>query len=871
MATAQVLSVNVASHDLTRENVDLTVPQRVGATTIEKTNSTDGPYTALLPLLTLEEKVSLLSGASLTSTTGVERLRIPSLNVSDSINGVRGAKSHLEDTGTACFPSSTALASTWNTDLMHQFGQEVGIQARLKDVQVVIGPNINMHRDPRGGRNFETFSEDPLLTGKLAGAIVKGVQESGVGACVKHFVANESETSRKSYNVAESADGRTMREVYMRAFECMLRNSNPASIMMAYNKLDGVFCSENRIIRDVLRDEWKYDGCVMSDWYGSHSGAESLNAGLDLEMPGPSAHRGAKLVQAVRAGLVSHEDLGRSVHSVLQMIDRTTKSAKAQIVSNSSSMARQTAVEGIVLLKNEREILPLNLQQRPSIAVIGAAGASPVVTGGGSACAHPEYEVSFLEALRKSHPNPESVEYAAGVCPFVCTPTMPLETTLVANGSPGVHVEHFNKHDSEPVISQNVKSVQMVMLGRIASGLDPRTFYSTMTTTIKVEENGRYTLGAQVTGAFVLDLDGKIILEGEEPEIDITDFLFQPKKLERVVEVDLEADQAYQVWLRVSARKTASHHEPEFHSGKFVLLKVPDDESATKEAMAVAARSDVAVIFGGRTGEHESEGFDLDNIVLPTNQVSLIRAVASVARKTVLVLHHGNPIDISEVVDDVDAIFAAHFPGQEGANALLDLITGQVDPSGRLATTWPLRFDHECLPTLDTFKCSPETMRIQYEEGINVGYRHPDSLAMSRFSFGHGLSYSTFKVTNLRRSEGQPMQNTDWTTRTHILTATVENIGSRSGSHAVQLYSEHPTNEASVYRPKHELVAFTKVFVRPGERRDIELSVVERDICGTWDEQEKRWKRWPGAYNLLVADGVGAICTTDCDRLTLTF
>lgn len=869
MATAQVLSV--VPHGLMRKNINITNRERSTATPIENDNSIVGPYTALLPLLTLEEKVSLLSGASLTSTTGVERLGIPSLNVSDSVNGVRGAKSHLEDTGTACFPSSTALASTWNTELMHQFGQEVGVQARLKDVQVVIGPNINMHRDPRGGRNFETFSEDPLLTGKLAGAIVKGVQESGVGACVKHFVANESETSRKSYNVAESADGRAMREIYMRTFECMLRDSNPASIMMAYNKLDGVFCSENRIIRDVLRDEWKYDGCVMSDWYGSHSGAESLIAGLDLEMPGPSAHRGAKLVQEMRASVVSHEDLDRSVRSVLQMVDRTTKPATTHIMSRSSSMARQTAVEGIVLLKNERKILPLDLQQQPSIAVIGAAGANPVVTGGGSACAHPEYEVPFLEALRRSHPEQGKVEYAAGVCPFVCVPAMPLETTLAAEDSTGVHVEHFNKHDSEPVFSQDIKSVQMVMLGRIAPGLDPRTFHSTMTTSIKVGETGRYTLGSQVTGAFELELDGKIVLEGAEPDIDITDFLFQPKKLERVVDVALEAGKTYQIRLRVSARMTASHHEPEFHSAKFVLLKIQDDEAAIKEAVAAAARSDVTIVFGGRTGEHESEGFDLDTIVLPAKQVSLIRAVASVAPKTVLVLHHGNPIDISEVVDDVDAIFAAHFPGQEGANAILDLITGQANPSGRLATTWPLRFDQECLPTFDTFKCSPETLRIEYEEGINVGYRHPDSIVMSRFSFGHGLSYSKFQVTGLRQLECQSKQNSDWTTRTHLLTATVENIGSRSGSHAIQLYSEHTNNKASVYRPKHELVAFTKVFLQPGERRDVVLSVVERDVCGTWDEEEKRWKRWPGAYDLVIADGVRAIAATNCARLTLTF
>jgi beta-glucosidase len=256
--------------------------------------------------------------------------------------------------------------------------------------------------------------------------------------------------------------------------------------------------------------------------------------------------------------------------------------------------------------------------------------------------------------------------------------------------------------------------------------------------------------------------------------------------------------------------------------------------------------------------------------VLPANQVSLIRAVASVAPKTVLVLHHGNPIDISDVVEDVDAIFAAHFPGQEGANTLQELITGHANPSGRLATTWPLKFSQECLPTFDTFKCSPETLRIRYEEGINVGYRHPDSLAMSRFNFGHGLSYSTFQVSALRLSKSTSEQDADWTARTHLLTATVENIGTRPGSHTVQLYREHLNNESSVYRPKYELVAFAKVFLHCGERKDVELSIVERDVCGTWDEQEKRWKRWPGAYDLIVADGVRAIAATNCARLTLT-
>jgi beta-glucosidase len=322
--------------------------------------------------------------------------------------------------------------------------------------------------------------------------------------------------------------------------------------------------------------------------------------------------------------------------------------------------------------------------------------------------------------------------------------------------------------------------------------------------------------------------------------------------------------------LRVSARSTASHHEPEFHSAKLVFLKIQDDEAAIKEAMALAAHSDVAVIFGGRTGEHESEGFDLDTIVLPAKQVSLIRAVASVAPKTVLILHHGNPIDISAVVDDVDAIFAAHFPGQEGANALVDLVTGEANPSGRLATSWPLRYDEQCIPTMNTFECSPDTLRINYEEGICVGYRHPDTLAMSRFSFGHGLSYSTFQVKDLKKEESAS-KGADWASRSHRFTVTVKNTGSRAGSYTVQLYSQHPANDASVHRPKYELVGFTKVFLRPGEQKDVEIAVVERDVCGTWDEQERCWMRWLGMYSFIVADGVRAIGWSGCARLSVEF
>ncbi|CAG8328231.1 unnamed protein product [Penicillium salamii] len=815
-----------------------------------------------LHLLSLEEKISLLSGISFTSTAGVKRLGIPSLKVSDSINGVRGSQSHLDDTGTACFPSSTCLASTWNTSLMREFGEEVAFQAKAKSVQVVLGPNINLHRDPRAGRNFEAFSEDPLLTGHLAAAIINGIQSQGVGACVKHFVANESETVRRRYNVDESGDNRTMRELYLRAFQYLLRQVNPVAIMTAYNALDGHFCSQTPLINNLLRKDWKYDGCMMSDWYGTKSTAEALDAGLDLEMPGPSVFRGAKLLDAINRKEISEESVDVAVRNVLTMIDRTRdshsdKEEESVVCDRTSAMALRTASEGIVLLKNDQNTLPLKMANKPKIALIGSAAIKPSITGGGSACAKPQYVHTPLQHFRDVCETPEQVSLAYGVNPHHVIPLMPIEMMQARNGLPGVNVDYYLDGNDTPVHSEQSEQPVVVMLGRLKPNLTQKGFYYVIETNVRVKASGLHKLAVQATGEFTLSVDDVEILSKPAPVMTVEDFLFEPKKLETVVEFQMEAKRSYRVTLRTHSRDIASAHgEISPHSAKLCFEEEQNDRLAIAEAVAIAARSDVSMIIAGRTYEHESEGFDLQTLKLPESQVRMIKAVASVSEKTILVLHCGNPIDVSEFVEDVDAVIAAHFPGQEGAQAICNIITGKTNPSGRLATTWPLRLDEASVPSFGNFPAKDvgNGPTIRYREGLQMGYRSPKTKSSVRWPFGHGLSYSSFEYDNLEVISHESIKNgiSDNPLLTTVTIAVdVKNTSDVAGYEVIQVYS-NPPDDCMIWRPHCELISFTKVWLEPNETRRIGLSVSQRDVSGYWDSLDECWRSLNGTYKFTI-------------------
>lgn len=741
---------------------------------------------------------------------------------------------------------------------MRRLGRRVGVEAKHKAVQVVIGPNVNMHRDPRGGRNFETFSEDPLLAGQLAAEIVNGIQAEGVGACVKHFVGNESETKRRSYNVAESRDSRAIREIYMGAFQQLLRSSDPASIMMAYNQIDGVFCSQTPLIKDVLREAWNYDGCVMSDWYGTHSGPDALKAGLDLEMPGPSVFRGHRLVTDYNNGLVTMEDIDKAVTGVLTMIGKTARShssdaEKVVISKETSDMAREAATEGIVLVKNASGVLPLDVRRAPRIAVVGNAAIEPSVTGGGSACAHPQYIQRPLDCIRKAHPFPEMVGYAKGINPNHTVPTASMDMLATSHGERGVEAEYYNDGNEQAVFRETLDSPQVVMLGFVKPGLNRTGFRFVMKTTLTPKTSGLHTVAVQVTGAYELYVDDQLVSSGETPDISVEDFLFVPKKLEHTAKIQMDAGKPYSVRLRVHSRdQSPASGELSPNAAKICFEEEYSDDEAIAEAMNLAAKSDVSIIFGGRTHEHESEGFDLTTLKLPENQVRMIKSVAAVSRKTVLVLHGGNPIDVSDFVDAIDALLIAHFPGQEGAQAIADIINGVANPSGKLATSWPFRLDDDCVPSHSHFPATKTEngLEIKYAEGLEVGYRHTNAATMYRYPFGFGLSYTTFKYGDLR-VVAEEAKDTPYADRTLTFSVSVSNDGPFPGHEVVQLYSLPPA-VSDVWRPAKELKGFQKVFLMPGETKTVEVSALCRDIAGVWDADSKCWKSMKGPYGFTV-------------------
>ncbi len=816
--------------------------------------------TAVLPQLTLTEKVSLLSGSSFVAASGVPRLGIPAIRIIDSVNGVKGT-SHINGIPTLCFPSTTCLGATWNQSLMTEMGREVAVQARHKGASVILGPTVNIHRDPRAGRNFECWSEDPLLTGKMAASLVNGIQAGGVAACSKHFVGNESETKRRFYHVKENIDGRTMRETYLAAFKYLLADSDPMALMTAYNKVGGHFCSERPIIKRVLREEWNYGGCIMSDWFGTRSSIEALTAGLDLEMPGPSVFRGQKLLEAVEKGLIEERAIDESAKSVLKLIHGTREShlqgeEKSFIDDQANSLAKKVAAQGIVLLKNENDALPLRVPAASRVAVIGPYVMNPPIGGGGSAKVSPQYNQRPFDCLQSAFLDPSLVWHSTGMKVHVTIPEILIGQTLSKSGKAGFDISYFIYGHEDPVLEEFQSSAQAAMLGFLKPPLKPDTFsHFEISTTLTPLTTGKHTLAIQATGSFILLVDGQIVLtETMQPPPSVEDFLFVPQALERSASIPMTAGQAYHILAKIKPYAPLEETgEPRVHAAKLCSMEEYSDVKLQDDAVAVASGSDISIIFAGRNAEMESEGFDLDGIKLPSNQEELIIAVAAASKKTILVLYGGNPIDISAYEYLVDAILFAHFPGQEGSQAIVDILTGKTCPSGKLAVSWPKRL--EDVGSFQNFPAQKNVSgewEVEYKEGLKVGYRNPDFTP--RYPFGYGLSYTNFEYSDLScsilPSRTRTLKETEL-----VIEVNVTNVGMVGGYEVVQVFMSDL--EASIWRPREELKAFEKIWLEPGESKLSRMIVKSSHAFSFWDDSlqdESCWRAEAGLFNLRIGD-----------------
>jgi beta-glucosidase len=766
----------------------------------------------VLAALSTEEKAALTAGADMWTVPGQPDHGIPAITVTDGPNGARG--SSLLGAGritAACLPCGSALGASWDPALVEEVGRVLGEEAHTKGARVLLAPTINLHRHPLGGRGFECYSEDPLLSGKVAAGFVRGVQSQGIAATAKHFVANEQEHERTT--ISTMVEGRALRELYYVPFEIAIKEAGLLAVMTSYNRVNGLWCSEDReLLEDVLRGDLGFDGVVMTDWFAVGSTVDSANAGLDLQMPGPDRFYGEALAKAVADGDLDESVLDTIARRWLQLIDRLgawddrVVGERAVDRPAHREVARRAAAAGTVLLKNDGT---LPLAAGGTVALVGPLAARAHIMGGGSAQLRPHRSPSLHEVLAPQLG--DRLRHARG-----CD----IDTTVRPMIAPGTRLELFDSLDlSGPVREESVESdLKLLWFGSPAAGLDEDVFSFRATATLAVEDTGPHTFTLVQAGRARLLVDGVLVVDGmTNPPPPGTDF-FGLGSEEVVVTVDLVAGTSVEVVVEFS-----SEHSQYLHGVK-VGHRPPRVEDPIAAAVELARAADVAVVVVGTTEEWETEGHDRTSMSLPGDQDQLVRRVAAVNPRTVVVVCAGSPVDLPWV-DEVAAVLLPWLGGQEVAHALDDVLFGRSEPSGRLPVTLPLRVEHS--PAYGSFP--GENDEVHYREGLLAGYRWYDSRHLPvRFPFGHGGSYTTFEWGPARLSAptfavGEQL----------VVTVPVTNTGERRGTEVVQVYVR--PSAASVTRPRSELRGFAKVDLAPGETRQVEITLNDRAFA-FWDD-----------------------------------
>ena len=752
--------------------------------------------------LSLERKVRLLTGADSWTLPAEPAVGLRGLVLSDGPTGVRGTLRDERDPS-LCLPSATALAATWDEELLAGAAGLLAAEARRKGVDVVLGPTVNLHRSPLGGRHFECYSEDPLLTARLGAAYVRALQALGVGACAKHYVANDSETER--FTVDVRVGERALRELYLAPFEALVR-AGVWMVMAAYNSVGGSTMTESPLLDEPLKGEWGFDGVVVSDWTAARRTVESARAGLDLVMPGPDGVWGDALVEAVRDGRVPEGAVDEKLRRLLLLAERVS-AAPAPPAVDAPPLLRRLASTATVLCRNDG-LLPLDRASLRRVAVLGPNAAQARIQGGGSAGVLPTYTVSPLDGLRAELEPEVELVHAAGA--FVGEGLEPLRGLTVR--------ARFLAADGSVLREEERRSAQLVWLG------DPdllRADSVELVGRFRAEEAGVHRLGVIGSGIHRLEAGGRVLLDEDVRPAEGT-------PPERFGEVELAAGE--EVELRLVRRQRTPSRDAFVTLGVRRPRRAPDEELAA--GVELARGADVAVVVVGTTEQVESEGFDRETIAVPGRQDELVRAVAAANPRTVVVVNAGAPVELPWR-DEVAAVLICWFGGQELGNALADVLLGLAEPGGRLPTTWPAR--EEEVPVLST---RPGDGVLEYAEGIHVGYRA--WLRAGRdpaYPFGHGLGYTRWEYESLQVAGGEARVR-------------VRNTGARRGREVVQAYLSRPGS--AVERPVRWLAGFAVVEADPGEA--VEAAVrLEPRAFEHWDEG---WRREPGAFELAVGRSV---------------
>ena len=780
---------------------------------------------SLLSQMTVDEKIEMLGGINDFYTRPIPRLGIPSLKMSDGPIGVH-------DYGlTTAYPAGIALAASWDMELAQQFGTSMGKDARARGVHFILGPGMNIYRAPMCGRNFEYFGEDPFLASRMAVGVVLGMQSQRVIATVKHFVGNNSEFARMT--LSSDIDERTLREIYLPAFEASVKEGKAGAVMDAYNLVNGDYMTQNNHLNnEILKKEWGFDGIVMSDWGATHDGVAAAIGGMDLEMPSPSFMNSNALLPAQKDGRVSVAILDDKVRRILRKAMEFGFFDQPQTdtdIPSYSQEGRRIALEmargGMVLLKNSDNVLPLDPNKVKTIAVIGPDAFPAVPGGGGSSETKPFNAVSYLEGISNRLGTKAKVLYTVDA-PVLDDVFESSEFVTVPGGESGLKGEYFSNDQLQgtPALVRTDKHIHFDWGEGSFAANQPVDHFSVRWTGYFVpKETGDYTFFSSADDGVRLFLADENVIDDWQPHAQTVDSYAR----------HLEGGQAYKIRFEYfesvgSAIAGFGVTRAESYIGR-----------ATK---AIAAKADAVIICVGFDPKTESEGSDR-TFQLPGGQDELIRQISSVNKNTIIVITGGGNVDMTQWVDRVPAILHAWYSGQEGGNALAQIVFGDCSPSGKLPVSFERRWEDN--PTYHSYYPAKGESRVQYSEGVFVGYRQYDrSEIKPLFAFGHGLSYTTFEYGKLSVTPATGSLNVPVT-----VSFDVKNTGHREGAEVAELYVGD--SHASVPRPVKELKGFAKVNLRPGESKRVTIKL-DRRAFSFYDVRKSDWNAEAGEFSVLV-------------------
>ena len=780
---------------------------------------------ALLAKMTLDEKLTLIGGTNDFYIQALPRLGLPALRMSDGPLGVH-------DYGpTTAYPAGIALAASWDVDLARRVGEMMGKDARARGVHFVLAPGMNIYRAPMNGRNFEYLGEDPYLASRMAVSLIEGIQSRGVIATAKHFAVNNQEYGRMDHS--SDVDERTLREIYLPAFEAAVKEAKVGALMDAYNLVNGAYMTENNFLNNIIaRKEWGFDGIIMSDWGATHDGKAAANGGLDLEMPSALFMNKQILLPFIQSREIPTATIDDKVRRILRkaiqfgFYDREQTDATIPLYSQEGrQLALEEASSGIVLLKNENGLLPLEKNKIKTLAVLGPNAYPAVIGGGGSSLTKPFDAISFLEGISNYLGKSVRVDYVIEDLPL---DEIVKNTHFVTSpgGPQGLKGEYFNNEllEGAPALVRTDEKIGFRWAeGSYVNG-GPLDHFS-------VRWSGYFIPGTEDDYKFFVSADDGVRLYVNDQRV-IDDWQRHGETLD-TYSAHLERGKPYKIGLEYFENVGTA-------TARFGIA--PAARSLGASTRAAAKKADAVILCMGFDPSSEGEGFDR-TFRLPAGQDAFIQQIAAINKNVIVVLTAGGNVDMTHWIDTVPGLIHAWYPGQEGGTALAQILFGEINPSGKLPATFERRWEDNA--AFDSYYPKKAGKHIEYQEGVFLGYRHFDrSKVQPLFAFGYGLSYTTFQYSGLSISPS----SADLSAPVNV-SFSIKNNGPREGAEIAEIYVGD--SHASVPRPVKELKGFAKLHLRSGETKRVTVSLDGRAFS-FYDVEKNNWKAEPGKFSILV-------------------